>query len=50
MTTLAFSAEEQENIFGVLAAVLHIGNIRFVNKPGAKSEQAEVENPEGAFL
>jgi myosin protein heavy chain len=39
-TTLGFSEPELETIFKVVAAVLHLGNVRFTG------EEASVENPE----
>lgn len=47
MRTLGFAEDEQNNIMSVLASVLHIGNINFTQKPGAKGEAASVANPEG---
>jgi len=38
--TLGFSPEERETIFKVVAAVLHLGNVKYAG------EEADVENPE----
>ncbi|XP_031570489.1 unconventional myosin-IXa-like [Actinia tenebrosa] len=43
MDMVGFSTDVQERIFKALSAVLHIGNIRFVQKPGDE-ETVEVQN------
>lgn len=48
MTTLGFAHSEQDEILRMLAAVLHIGNINFQVKAGAKGgEASQVANGNG---
>eukprot|EP01134_Creolimax_fragrantissima_P007676 CFRG7676T1 len=41
MNILKISKDEQEDLFALLAAILHIGNIKFTNKAGAKVANRE---------
>jgi len=45
MNVIGLGADEQKSVLRLIAAVLHLGNIRFVNQ-GSK---AQVENREGPF-
>ena len=43
MSVVGLSSERQKNVLGVISAILHLGNIQFVED----NNVAEVENPTG---
>jgi myosin heavy subunit len=46
MNVVGMSPEHQENVLGIISAILHLGNIQFVED----NNVAEVENPTGRML
>ena len=46
MSVVGLSSERQKNVLGVISAILHLGNIQFVED----NNVAEVENPTGRRL
>lgn len=46
MNVVGLSPELQENVLGIISAILHLGNIQFVED----NNVAEVENPEGVMM
>ncbi|KEP63799.1 UNVERIFIED_CONTAM: myosin I [Hammondia hammondi] len=45
-THLGFSQEERENVLRVLAAILHLGNVRFDERPGGVGARVREGQPE----
>ncbi|PRP84330.1 class VII unconventional myosin [Planoprotostelium fungivorum] len=46
MTTIGFTQAEQDSMFNLLSAVLHIGNLKFKLLTAGKGEASDVANPE----
>jgi myosin heavy subunit len=45
MTTLGFPPAVQDNIFAILAAILHLGNIKFIKDKSAKNDASDIQDP-----
>jgi len=46
MTTIGFTQEEQDSMFNLLSAVLHLGNLKFKLLTAGKGEASDIANPE----
>jgi len=46
MTTIGFTQNEQDSMFNLLSAVLHIGNLKFKLLTAGKGEASDIANPE----
>lgn len=46
MNVVGMSVEKQQNVLEIISAILHLGNIRFVED----NNVSDVENPEGKYL
>ncbi len=45
---MQFTADEKFNLFGLTAAIMHMGEMKFKQRP--REEQAECEDQSGKFL